>query len=68
MIRDKIESIKKRIGRIEPVEPVVIWPPREGSLEYCIWQSLGQPLEPMTSMELLEKVSEDVWEDENVCA
>jgi hypothetical protein len=45
------DRIKERLQRLEPVEPVIVWPPREGSLEFCIWQSLGCPLEPKRTFE-----------------
>ena len=62
MIKDTIESIKKRISQIEPVEPVVIWPPREGSLEYCIWQSMGSPMEPRRSFDEFYMIAaEECW-------
>jgi hypothetical protein len=65
MMSTKMEAIKKRLGRIEPVEPVVIWPPREGSLEYCIWESMGQPMEPRrTFEEFYNMMAEEVWKRE----
>ena len=40
------DGIKKRLTALEPVEPVIVWPPRQGSFSYCIWERLGKPIEP----------------------
>ena len=70
MIKDKIESIKKRIAHLEP-EPIppLEWPPRQGSFSYCIWESLGKPMEPRRSFdEFYNLMAEVVWKrkDETV--
>ena len=70
MSRPEIEAIKKRIAHLEPTPaPPLIWPPREGSLEYCIWQSMGSPMEPKRTFEEFYMIAAaECWKREAVAS
>jgi hypothetical protein len=58
-----LKSFKKRLNALEPYIPETApWPPDEGSLSWCLYQSLGRPVARMDFMDMYLEVSKKVWE------
>jgi hypothetical protein len=51
-------SLALKMAHVPEYSP---WPPEEGSLSWCCYERLGQPVERMASMDMYLAVAEKVW-------
>lgn len=58
----RLESLRRRVAALERAIPEPApWPPALGTMGYCLWQELGEPIERMSFMDMYLEQARLFW-------
>lgn len=60
-----LDNLKKRLGSLEQraVQALPMWPPKEGSFRFCLWDRLGRTGERREFMAMYMQRAAHFWKD-----